>query len=493
VYNSLLLVIIYYNKSKIKNIKREDISVVFSSLEFIFCFLPLFLIIYYLVPVRFRNTILFLGSICFYTLGDFKYLILVFLSIVINHFTAVKMMRLENAPRKRKLWLLVSLLYNFGMLFFFKYINFTIENINIILKTISPGNNLIPLKVGLPLGISFYTFQAVSYVIDVYKGKIKDNYSIFNFATYLFMFPKLVSGPITTYEEIKDQLKNRSYNLSKIEKGLKLFTIGLGIKVLLANRLGILWNDIQTIGFQSISTPLAWLGALGYSLQLYFDFYGYSLMAIGVGKMLGFSLPNNFSHPYMSKSVSEFWRRWHISLGRWFKNYVYIPLGGNRGGKKRLALNLLIVWLLTGLWHGASWNYVLWGMVLFLLILLEKLYLKAILDRSKVISRLYILFVLPMTWMIFAINNLHDMAIYFGRLFHVVPGINVNTYDVIKYLIQYKWLLIGGIFFCFPYGWRWFIKHDNSILCTVILIITFWYSIYYLSNGLNNPFMYFQF
>ncbi|WMJ89851.1 MBOAT family O-acyltransferase [Anaerocolumna sp. MB42-C2] len=466
---------------------------VFSSLEFIFRFLPVFLILYYTIPIKYRNLVLFLGSICFYALGDTKSLILIFLSIVINHVAVKNMEHARLVPMKRKMWLLLALFYNFGILFFFKYINFTIDNINYILKLFSPGNGIPSLEVVLPLGISFYTFQAVSYVIDVYKGEVKETTSLFNFGTYLLMFPKLVSGPIATYNEIREQLTDRSYNLIKFEKGLKLFTIGLGIKVLLANRLGILWNDIQTIGFQSISTPLAWLGAVGYSLQLYFDFSGYSLMAIGIGKMLGFTLPNNFTHPYMAKSVSEFWRRWHITLGMWFKNYVYIPLGGNRAGKKRLVFNLLAVWLFTGLWHGASWNYVLWGLVLFLLILLEKLYLKPVLDRSRVISRIYILLILPMTWMLFAINDLKDIAVYFGRMFGITAGINVNTYDVLKYLDQFKWLLIAGIFFCFPYGFRWFAKHDNSIPCTIILIIVFWYSVYNLSNGLNNPFMYFNF
>jgi alginate O-acetyltransferase complex protein AlgI len=425
-------------------------------------------------------------------LGDAKSLILIFLSIVINHIAVKFMERAKPYPVKRKMWLIIALFYNFGILFFFKYINFTIDNINYILKIFTPENGIPALKAVLPLGISFYTFQAVSYVIDAYRGAVKET-SLFNFGTYLIMFPKLVSGPIASYTDMEEQLTNRSYNLLKFEKGLKLFTIGLGIKVLLANRLGILWNDIQTIGFQSISTPLAWLGAVGYSLQLYFDFSGYSLMAIGVGKMLGFTLPNNFTHPYMARSVSEFWRRWHITLGLWFKNYVYIPLGGNRVGKKRLAFNLLVVWLFTGLWHGASWNYVLWGLVLFLLIFLEKLFLKPVLDRYQVISRLYILIVLPMTWMLFAINNLKDIAVYFGRMFGITAGINVNTYDVLKYLDQYKLLLIAGVFFCFPYGFRWFAKHDNSIPCTIILIIVFWYSIYNLSNGLNNPFMYFKF
>lgn len=465
----------------------------FSSLEFIFYFLPVFMIVYYIVPSRFRNIVLFLGSIGFYTLGDPKYLVLIFLSVYVNQISAVNIKRNEKEQIRKKTWLIFALVYNFGMLFFFKYINFAIENVNIILRSFSPGAGLASLNFGLPLGISFYTFQAVSYVIDVYRGEIRDNFSLFKFGTYLFMFPKLVSGPIVSYGDLKDQLQRRKFSFFKIERGLKLFTIGLGMKVLLANRIGILWNDIQTIGFQSISTPLAWLGAFGYSLQLYFDFYGYTLMAIGMGKMLGFNLPHNFNHPYMAKSVTEFWRRWHITLGKWFKYYIYIPLGGNRRGKGRLAFNLLAVWLLTGLWHGASWNFVLWGLVLCALILLEKLYLNPFLDKWSVFARLYMLLVMPLTWMLFAISNLRDIGTYFGRMFNLTPGINVNSYDIIKYSGQYKWLLLAGIFLCFPFGQRWFMKHENNIFSIVLLFLVFWYSVYQLANGINNPFMYFRF
>ena len=463
---------------------------VFSSLEFIFRFLPLFLLIYYVMPARFRNAVLFLGILCFYAWGDLKYLVLILISILVN-FLAVREMK-RNKVYSR-IWLIAALLFNFGILFFFKYINFAIENINVPLRALTHGTGIASLQLGLPLGISFYTFQAVSYVIDIYRGDCKENPNLFRFATYLVMFPKLVSGPIAAYGDMVEQLEERRYGLFKFEKGLKLFVVGLGMKVLIANRIGILWNDIQTIGFESISTPLAWLGSFGYSLQLYFDFQGYSLMAIGIGRMLGFHLPENFNHPYMSKSMTEFWRRWHMTLGAWFRNYVYIPLGGNRRGTGRLALNMLVVWLLTGLWHGASWNFVLWGLVLFLLILLEKLFFKRILDNSRVIARIYMLLAIPLTWTLFAISNLKDAGIYFGRMFGIVPGINVNAGDFMKYLGQYKWLFIVGLFFCFPFGKRLFEKFQNSIFCTAFLFLVFWYSVYLLANGINNPFLYFQF
>lgn len=491
---------------------------VFSSLEFIFRFLPLFLISYYIVPNRFRNGVLFLGSLVFYAWGDPKYLILILLSMVINHFAVLHIRRyhiipvqekpqegieeesaynkedpVSNRNHGKKLWLIGALLFNFGILFFFKYINFVIENLNILTRGFLQGKDIPVLNFGLPLGISFYTFQAVSYIIDTYRGSIKKKPTFFGFATYLIMFPKLVSGPIATYSYMEEQLIYRRHSLFKIEKGLRLFVIGLGMKVLLANRIGILWNDIQTIGFESISTPLAWLGSLGYSLQLYFDFQGYTLMAIGIGNMLGFKLPENFNHPYMAKSVTEFWRRWHMTLGTWFRDYVYIPLGGNRKGKSRMVLNMLVVWLLTGLWHGASWNFVLWGLMLFFLILLEKLFLKEFLDKSKIISRLYMVFVILSSWTLFAISNLRETGIYFGRMLGIVPGTNVNTADFMKYFGQYKWLFLVGIFLCFPYGKKIYERLQNSIICTVFLFFVFWYSVYLLANGVNNPFLYFQF
>lgn len=464
---------------------------VFSSLDFIFHFLPIFLIVYYLVPARFRNIILLFGSIYFYSIGDLRYLFLLLMSVIVNTITAKSIRHLAH-PSRKKAWLIAALVYNFGILFFFKYINFTIDNLNAVLGIFTTAA-LPPLTMGLPLGISFYTFQAVSYIVDIYRGDIEEEPSLFHFATYLLLFPKLVSGPITPYQDIRAQLNNHRIISYKVEEGLKIFILGLAMKVLLADRIGILWNDIQTIGFISISTPLAWLGAIGFALELYFDFHGYTLMAIGVGKMLGFELPLNFNHPYLSKSMTEFWRRWHITLGKWFRDYVYIPLGGNRKGTKRLILNLLVVWLFTGLWHGASWNYILWGLSTFLLIVLEKLWLKPYLDRSRLFSRLYMLLVIPITWMIFAINDLKELAVYLGRMFSVVPGLNVNTADFMKYLLQYKWLFLFGIFFCFPYGQRCFDKYKHSIFVSILLFFVFWYCIYQLANGINNPFMYFQF
>ncbi len=462
----------------------------FSSLEFIFRFFPAFLALYYLAAEKHRNKVLLIGSLCFYALGDIRYLPLIIVSVFINYLAVRQMIRHRN---HEKIWLLVSLVYNIGTLFFFKYSNFLIENVNTLLRINHFEKDLPLLNLGLPLGISFYTFQIISCVVDVYRKEIKEELTFFRFATYVTMFPKILSGPITSYGEISDELTIRKYNIFKIEMGLRLFILGLGMKVLVADRIGMLWNDIQTIGFQSISTPLAWLGSMAYSIQIYLDFQGYSLMAIGIGRMLGFHLPNNFNHPYMSKSVTEFWRRWHMTLGMWFRSYVYIPLGGNRYGMKRLVANLLAVWILTGLWHGASWNFILWGFLLFLLILLEKLFYKPLLDRSRILARLYMLFVMPITWMIFAINGSKNLIIYLGRMFGFSHGINVNQHDYIRYLSQYKWMFLIGGFLCFPYGRRLFNRFQNSLACTIFLFFLFWYSAYLISNGVNNPFLYFKF
>jgi alginate O-acetyltransferase complex protein AlgI len=466
--------------------------VVFSSLTFIFRFLPIFLIIYYAVPFKFKNYVLLLGSLCFYAYGEPKYLILILFSVIVNYIAALFMEKSVNHKARKNAWFILSLIYNLGILFFFKYINFVLENLNYIIGGL--GRDPIPLlSSALPLGISFYTFQIVSYVIDVYKGETVAEKSFLRLGMYLSMFPQLISGPIVKYSDISIQLENRSCNLRNLEKGMKLFTIGLCYKVLVADRIGTLWHDIQTIGFESISTPLAWLGIIGYSIQLYFDFYGYSLMAIGAGRMLGFVLPDNFNDPYISKSVSEFWRRWHMSLGKWFKDYVYIPLGGNRKGVIKLVFNLFIVWMLTGLWHGASWNFILWGIALFFFICIEKLFLKRLLDNTKVISRIYLLFAMTMTWTLFAISKLSDIKNYYGRLFSFTPGINVNTHDFIKYFGIYKLYFIIGIFLCLPFAREWYKKHENSIPCIIILFGLFWYAIYQLANSINNPFLYFKF
>ena len=305
------------------------------------------------------------------------------------------------------------------------------------------------------------------------------------------MFPKLISGPIVTYDFMNKQLENRKNDTENIMIGFKYFIIGLGFKVLLANRISCLWNDILMIGIESISTGLAWLGIIGISLQIYFDFYGYSLMAIGLGKIIGFTLPDNFKAPYSSVSMTEFFRRWHISLGIWFKNYIYIPLGGNRKGKLRTIFNLFVVWLLTGVWHGVSYNFILWGLFICFIIIIEKMWIKEYLESHRIIGHLYMLILIPIIWTIFSITDLQQLGIMFNRLFIWNEGLYL--FDYIKYIKLYGGLIIIGIVCCTGLVEKKFLNKEINIFQMILLIIIFWSSIYYLYIGLNNPFVYFSF
>ena len=329
---------------------------VFSSLIFLFRFLPLSFIIYFFTPKKFKNLSLFFISIVFYFLGEFNYFFIIIFSVFVDYFLSLGIDKYRSSRYLPRIFLSFSIVFNLGMLFFFKYMNFFMENVNLLL-----GINFKILDITLPLGISFYTFQTMSYTIDVFKNKIKPEKNIIDFALYVSMFPQLIAGPIVKYTDIKESLKDRRISLDGLEEGIELFIIGLFYKVFIANNIGSLYEDTLSIGFSNISMIFAWLGILAFSLQIYFDFLGYSLMARGLGKFFGFSFPKNFNYPYISRSISEFWRRWHITLGSFFKEYVYIPLGGNRVKKYKVYRNLFIVWLLTGLWHGASFNFILWG------------------------------------------------------------------------------------------------------------------------------------
>lgn len=470
---------------------------VFSSLTFLFAFLPIFLILYYCSPAKYRNGLLFTGSLVFYGIGEPLYLCLIICSVLVNLGIGLFIDRSERLSGKR-LWLITGLLYNFGLLFFFKYTNFFLENINGVLKLCHSGTQLKLLELTLPLGISFYTFQIVSYIIDVYRGKVKADHSVISLGAYLCMFPQLIAGPIVVYSDIRRELHERTITIHNLDDGLKTFILGLGFKVLLANRVGTLWNEVCTIGFESISTPLAWLGSLAYSMQLYFDFCGYSLMAIGLGKMLGFTIPENFHHPYLSRSVTDFWRRWHITLGAWFREYVYIPLGGNRKGRIRTIVNLGIVWLLTGFWHGAAWNFILWGVFIFLLEILEKNLLLPILNHKSIaahiFSHIYMILYILVSWTIFAISDFNQLAMYLARMFPFFGmGHTLNSYDFVKYLTDYSVLLICCILFCTAGPEKLYHRFKNKLGGIVIALIIFWYSVYYLAIGMNNPFLYFRF
>lgn len=467
---------------------------VFSSLAFIFIFMPLFFIGYYLVPDKIRNLYVCAAGIAFYIYGTVDkplYIMLFLSSIIINYLTGMK---IDTCGKYKKAYLMAGLIFDFGWLFVFKYSAFVFSNLN---NLFSFSNIKLPAaRLVLPLGISFYTFEAASYIIDVYKGRVPAEKSLLRFGTYLLMFPKLISGPITAYRNIESYIKNRKYAYDMIDDGLKEFTVGLGLKVLLANRIGVLWKDIGTIGFESISSPLAWIGIFAFSFQIYFDFYGYSLMALGLGRMMGFELPQNFNYPYMSLSMTEFWRRWHMTLGNWFKEYVYIPLGGNRNGKSKTIRNMFVVWLLTGIWHGASWNFILWGLFLFLVMFLEKSLLKKMLDRRKVLGHLYMIIIIPISWLLFSVQDLSQLGIYFSRLFSFITGskgVNVFSGDYIKYGRSYGILLIACIIFSTPLPRRVYEKIKNKPIGTLMLLAIFLASIYCIYKGMNDPFLYFSF
>ena len=451
---------------------------VFSSLLFIFWFIPIFFAIYYIAPYRLKNVVLFLGSIFFYAWGEVTYLILIFVSILVNYCAGIIM----DCTRRKRLVLVLALVFDFGMLGVFKYSGFFIQNINAV-----TGLNISVPSITLPLGISFYTFQIASYVIDLYRGNIKVEKNVITLGTYLVMFPQLIAGPIVVYKQVSDELHSRKITLSMIEEGIEVFILGLSSKVLIANQCGALWDELITIGYDNISTPLAWLGVLAYTLQIYFDFNGYSLMAIGLGKMLGFNIPKNFNYPYVSKSLSEFWRRWHITLSTWFRDYVYIPLGGNRRGKARTYVNLFVVWFLTGFWHGAGWNFILWGLFFFVMLSLEKSLIGDFLNNHPVFARIYSLILIGLSWMIFAITDIKSLVTYFKKLFELSWDSNFLYYGR-----NYGMLLLIGCFLSAPFINKVYIKSNKWIKLTILGGL-FILSISYLADASFNPFLYFRF
>lgn len=447
---------------------------VFSSFEFLFRFLPAFLILYYLAPKKLKNVLLLSGSLVFYAIGELEYLPLLLASIAVNYLLG-RMMYIEEeeAGPWQAVMLGIALTYNFGILFIYKYSG---------------------MVESLPLGISFYTFQIVAYIIDVYRKKISAEQSFIKLGTYLTMFPQLIAGPIINYCEVKKALDGRKVEFSDFENGLKLLIMGLGAKVIIADRIGILWNEIRTIGFSSISFPLAWMGAAAFSLELYFDFAGYSLMARGLGRMLGFEIPANFNFPYMARSVSEFWRRWHITLSKWFREYVYIPLGGNRKGKRRTCINLLAVWSLTALWHGAKPNYLLWGASLLCCLAAEKLFLHKILEKSRILGHLYLILIIPLTWVLFAVDDIGQLGVYFSRLFPFFgqAGVVFGN-DYVEYLGQFLPLFFIGILFSTPLPAVVYKRIEKKPLGTAAIILILLLGMYYLAISTNNPFLYFNF
>ncbi len=466
---------------------------VFSSFEFLFWFLPFCIIVYALSRKQSKNLVLLFFSIVFYAYGAMEtpaYLWLILISVVINWLCGLFIGRKDKL---RKMWLILGLSWDFGCLFVFKYTDFFLRNLNVLPFVHLPLTNLV-----LPLGISFFTFQIASYLIDVYRGTVQAETSLINVGTYILLFPQLIAGPIVRFSDIQKELHSRTVRRQEFLEGLQLFIIGLGRKVLLANMLGGLWSDLDAIGYESISTRAAWMGIAAYSMQLYFDFSGYSQMAIGMGLMFGFHFPQNFNHPYLSCTMTEFWRRWHMTLGRWFREYVYIPLGGNRKGKKRTYLNMLAVWTLTGFWHGADWNFIFWGMLLFCLIAVEKAGLGAFLNKHRFLGHLYMLFWIPMSWLLFAVSDLKEIGIYLSKLFGFGSPALMPT-DYINYFGTYGKFLLIGLLFCTAAPQNLYRRLQKSkwqyapAACTVLMILIFGASAFCIYKGLNDPFLYFRF
>lgn len=457
------------------------------------------MIVYLMIPAKYRNIILLAGSLIFYGVGEPYFVLLLVFSVVVNFALSRYMFwepkapqnnRKKKAKRRRKRALILSMVFDFGILFVFKYWDFVAENVNGL-----AGKRLVPfLALALPLGISFYTFQMVSYQMDCYSGKVSERTGFVAYATYICMFPQLIVGPIVRYGEVSERLAERRIRVRDLENGLKMFAAGLALKVLLANQIGTLWNTIMTAGPGNLHVSVAWLGAIAYSFQIYFDFWGYSVMAMGLGKMLGFRMPRNFDDPYMSRSLAEFWRRWHITLGSWFRDYIYIPLGGNRKGSARTICNLFAVWALTGLWHGADWNFLLWGLGFFLMISLEKKTYGKWMERSRVLGHIYTLLLIPATWVIFAIADIRQLAAYLGNMVGIhADRVLVGTEQLARYLKQYGILLIACVFFITSFPRKWYHKWKDRWFMIIFLLVMFWWSVYEIVVGSNNPFLYFRF
>jgi len=457
---------------------------VFSSILFLFRFLPVTLLLYYIAPVRWRNALLLLLSLVFYTWGEVRFLPIMLCSALIDYFMGLCIQRYRHSRALCRLFLGISLAVNLGLLGFFKYAGFFVENVNNLLGWSIKSPNIL-----LPLGISFYTFQTMAYTIDVYRDSFPAERSFVDYCTFVTLFPQLIAGPIVKYSDINRELRERRLDPDAIQRGVFTFIMGLGSKVLIANNIGALWSEVEELGFANISTPLAWMGILAFALQIFFDFSGYSLMAIGLGRMLGFTFPQNFNYPYISRSVTEFWRRWHMTLSGWFREYVYIPLGGNRKGRGRQYLNLFVVWALTGLWHGASWNFVLWGLFFFFFLCVEKLFLLRWLERSRVLSRIYLLFLVTMGWVLFAITDFGELGIFLGRLFRYHPGA-----EWVYYLRNYLCTFVAAAALSTPLlEWAAGKLRGNRVITTAFALVVLLFSVAYLVDSSYNPFLYFRF
>ena len=465
---------------------------VFSSTIFLCVYLPLVLLGYYICPKKGRNLFLLIASLVFYAWGEPKYVFLMIFSILVNYIFGRLMDKNRGRQKRMKLLLVLSVVIDIGLLSVFKYTDFIITNINAIF-----GANFDLLNIALPIGISFYTFQAMSYTIDVYRDDVRVQKNLIDFGMYITMFPQLIAGPIVRYADVQDQLAERSVTTADFSEGVMRFVVGLGKKVLLANQMGAVWSDIYALG-GDVSALMAWTGAIAYTFQIYFDFSGYSDMAIGLGRMFGFKFPENFRYPYQSVSITDFWRRWHITLSTWFKEYLYIPLGGNRRGLARQALNLLIVWSLTGFWHGAGWNFVMWGLYYFVILFIEKLFLLKALDKlPKFFRHVYALVLIIIGWVIFASDDVSVLLPYLGSMFGAngaIGGMDVYT------LLTKAVLLIICCIASTELPKKLFLSAAGAMnekaaftLKSVLMIALLALSMILLIGDSYNPFLYFRF
>ncbi len=445
------------------------------------------------MPKKAKNIVLFISGFIFYAWGEPFYIIIMIISTLIDYTAGRFMDKYDDREKMRTVFLLVSVIMNLSLLAVFKYSSFFITNINLLFGTSFTDPNL-----PLPIGISFYTFQSMSYTIDLYMRNIKVQKNIINFTSYVTLFPQLVAGPIVRYEDVANEIDHRTITSSKIAEGIGIFVKGLGKKVILANNIGLVWAQVKAMGYDNISVATAWIGILAFTFQIYYDFSGYSDMAIGLGKMFGFNFPQNFNYPYVSKSISEFWRRWHITLGSWFRSYVYIPLGGNRKGLPRTVINLLIVWVLTGFWHGASWNFVFWGLYFGILIIIERLgWGKVLAKLPAIVSRLYTFILVVIGWVFFDIDGMKPAFNYLKAMFGS-NGVVIDT--TAKYLIGTSLLIFVICIIASTEIIKKIYTKLNSLDGNVIQyaipvfqLIIMLISTAFLVNATYNPFIYFRF
>ena len=463
----------------------------FTSISFLYYFLPVLIIIYFITPKKYKNIILLIASLLFYLYGEPKYVFLMIAEIIIAYIGAILIDKYKNQSKNI---LITTLFIHIFLLIIFKYTDFIIQTINDISNA-----NIKLLNIALPIGISFYTFQIISYLIDVYNGKVKVQKNIINLATYVSLFPQLVAGPIVRYQTVEKELDDRVHSFNNFAYGIRRFSIGLAKKVLIANALG----ELCTKAFALNETTIIfhWIFGISYMLQLYFDFSAYSDMAIGLGKIFGFNFPENFNYPYISKSITEFWHRWHISLSTWFKDYVYIPLGGNRDGKYKQIRNILIVWLLTGIWHGANWTFLIWGLLFGIILIIEKIFLNKFMEKlPSFIRRIYVLFIVMILFIIFNSDNMSVALTNIKGLFGMNGEVFINDYTL-HYLKSYLPILIIALFGTTPFiktlidklRKNKYINNIINILEPILIVIILFVVTSYLIDNSYNPFLYFRF